>query len=342
MIEVSELTKRYGPLVAIDKVSFRVDKGEILGFLGPNGAGKSTTMRILTGALGATSGRAKIDGYDISENPKEAKRRFGYLPEIPPVYPEMTVWDYVDYVGRLHGVPGRERKAHVGRSLDQCGLAHVSDRLIAHLSKGYQQRVGLAQALVHDPAVLILDEPTVGLDPNQIVEIRKLIKSLAGRHTIILSTHILPEVQMTCQNVVIIKKGKIVAQDSIEQLTAQVQKNERLSVLVRQPTSDARERLERISGILSIESEPHESGATRFQVQAEKGIDVREELARAVVTAGWGLLELGRMRVSLEDVFHELTTEESAVNAASAEAGVAEKSGTTPSESDVSAGGVPQ
>lgn len=312
MIEVSNLTKRYGPLKAIDGVSFKVEKGEILGFLGPNGAGKSTTMRILTGALGASSGRALIDGFEISEQPKEAKKRFGYLPELPPVYPDMTVWDYVDYVARLHGVPSRQRRGTVGKSLERCGLSHVADRLIGHLSKGYQQRVGLAQALVHEPPVLILDEPTVGLDPNQIVEIRKLIKSLAGQHTIILSTHILPEVQMTCQRVAIIKKGKLVAQDSIENLMHQSQKNQRLLLTVRRPGGEAQTRLQQVSGVVSV-SRSEKEGLTTFAIQSEREADVRETLAELAVQSGWGLLELSRERMSLEDVFHELTTEEQAV-----------------------------
>lgn len=312
MIEVSNLTKRYGPLKAIDGVSFKVEKGEILGFLGPNGAGKSTTMRILTGALGASSGRALIDGFEISEQPKEAKKRFGYLPELPPVYPDMAVWDYVDYVARLHGVPGQKRRGAVGKSLERCGLSHVAERLIGHLSKGYQQRVGLAQALVHEPPVLILDEPTVGLDPNQIIEIRKLIKTLAGQHTIILSTHILPEVQMTCQRVAIIKKGKIVAQDSIDNLMQQSQKNQRLLLTVRRPGSEAETRLQGLSGVVGVSRSEHE-GLTTFAVQAAREADVRESLAELAVQSGWGLLELSRERMSLEDVFHELTTKEQAV-----------------------------
>lgn len=313
MIEVTHLTRRYGPLVAIDDVSFTVEKGEILGFLGPNGAGKSTTMRILTGALGATGGKALIDGIDIAERPKDAKRRFGYLPEIPPVYPDMRVTDYLDYAGRLHHVPGRERAQAVDRVLEQCGLGQVRSRLIGHLSKGYQQRVGLAQSLVHNPPVLILDEPTVGLDPNQIIEIRKLIKSLAGQHTIILSTHILPEVQMTCQRVAIIKKGRIIAQDSIQALSDQVQKHDRVSLLIRQPGPDAETALRQVAGVVDVVLEPAEEGPRRVQVQTEKGLDLREQLSSLVVQSGWGLLELGQVRVSLEEVFHELTTEEAGV-----------------------------
>lgn len=310
MIEVSHLTRRYGPLVAIDDVSFTVEKGEILGFLGPNGAGKSTTMRIITGALGATGGKALIDGIDVAERPKEAKRRFGYLPEIPPVYPDMRVTDYLDYAGRLHHVPGRERKASVDRVLEQCGLGQVRERLIGHLSKGYQQRVGLAQALVHNPPVLILDEPTVGLDPNQIIEIRKLIKNLAGQHTIILSTHILPEVQMTCQRVAIIKKGRIIAQDSIQALSDQVQKHDRIALLLKRGGPETVSSLRAVQGVVDVSLETLPEGVSRVQVQAEKGLDLREQLAALVVQAGWGLLELGQVRVSLEEVFHELTTEE--------------------------------
>ncbi len=315
MIEVHELTKRYGPITAIDGVSFRVERGEILGFLGPNGAGKSTTMRILTGALGATSGRAMIDGFDISEKPRQAKKRFGYLPEIPPVYTEMTTSGYVDYVARLHGVERGKRKAAVGKALEMCGLSQVQNRLIGHLSKGYQQRVGLAQALVHDPPVLILDEPTVGLDPNQITEVRRLIRDLAGRHTIILSTHILPEVQMTCQRVVIINRGRIVAQDTIENLSAQVQKNDRLALVVRRPSPDAEDRLQRLTGVQTVTREPMEGGDARFVIQGARGLDLREELGRLAFQQDWGVLELGRVAITLEEVFRELTTEEHGVSA---------------------------
>jgi ABC-2 type transport system ATP-binding protein len=314
MIEVSDLTKRYGDITAIDRVSFKVEQGEILGFLGPNGAGKSTTMRLLTGALGASSGRALIDGFEISEKPREAKKRFGYLPEIPPVYPEMTVTSYVEYAAQLHGVDRRQRRAAVARALEQCGLTNVAHRLVGHLSKGYQQRVGLAQALVHEPPVLILDEPTVGLDPNQITEVRKLIKSLGGKHTIILSTHILPEVQMTCQRVVIINKGRIVAQDTYENLSSQVQKNDRIALVVRRPAPDALDLMRRIDGVQSASLEPASAaGEARYIIQGERGIDFREELGRLAVQHGWGLLELSRVAVSLEEVFRELTTEEHGV-----------------------------
>ena len=221
MIEVTNLSKRYHKLVAVDGISFRVDRGEVLGFLGPNGAGKTTTMRILTGALPATSGLVKVAGYNVFEQGLEVKQRVGYLPEIPPLYDEMDVGAYVRFVGRLKGVRGKGLCAEVERVLDTCGLASVAGRLIANLSKGFRQRVGLAQALLGDPDVLILDEPTIGLDPNQIVEIRSLIRTLADRHTVILSTHILPEVVQVCDRVVIIHGGKIVADDSLAKLTSE-------------------------------------------------------------------------------------------------------------------------
>ncbi len=310
MIEVRELTRRYGDKTAIEGVSFHVEQGEILGFLGPNGAGKSTTMRILAGALGATRGSAFIEGINIAEDPRNARLKFGYLPEIPPVYPDMTVWGYLDYVARLHYVSRHERPGAIERVLKQCGLDDVSHRLIGNLSKGYQQRVGLAQALVHDPPVLILDEPTVGLDPNQITEVRRLIKSLAGKHTIILSTHILPEVQMTCSRVAIINRGRIVAEDTIENLSLQVQKHDRIALLIRSPGEDVLADLQAIEGVENAEQTGKEGEAFRFVVTVEPGHDVREQLAHLVVTRQWGLLDLHREKISLEDVFRELTTEE--------------------------------
>ncbi len=219
MIEVENLTKRYGDFTAVEDLSFRIEKGEIVGFLGPNGAGKTTTMRILTGFLPATSGKVKISGYDIFSDPMNVKKRGGYLPEHPPVYTEMTVEGYLLYVAKIKGVPRKKRKEALARVLDRCGLSDVRTQIIGKLSKGYRQRVGLAQAMIHDPDVLILDEPTIGLDPKQIIEIRQLIKSLAGDHTIILSTHILPEVTMICQRVLIMDRGRIVADDTLEKLT---------------------------------------------------------------------------------------------------------------------------
>jgi ABC-2 type transport system ATP-binding protein len=221
MIEVEGLTKRYGDFTAIEDITFRVEKGEIVAFLGPNGAGKTTTMRLLTGFLPATEGSVVVAGFDIFDKPMEVKKRIGYLPEQPPVYNDMRVTEYLKFVAKIKGVPRSERKAAMERVIQRCSLADVSDRIIGKLSKGYKQRVGLAQAMIHDPEVLILDEPTIGLDPKQILEIRDLIKSLAGDHTIILSTHILPEVTMICQRVLIISQGRIVADDTLESLTAQ-------------------------------------------------------------------------------------------------------------------------
>jgi ABC-2 type transport system ATP-binding protein len=221
MIEVEGLTKRYGDFTAIEDITFRVEKGEIVAFLGPNGAGKTTTLRLLTGFLPATEGSVVVAGFDIFDKPMEVKKRIGYLPEQPPVYNDMRVTEYLKFVAKIKGVPRSERKAAMERVIQRCSLADVSDRIIGKLSKGYKQRVGLAQAMIHDPEVLILDEPTIGLDPKQILEIRDLIKSLAGDHTIILSTHILPEVTMICQRVLIISQGRIVADDTLESLTAQ-------------------------------------------------------------------------------------------------------------------------
>lgn len=220
MIEVSNLVKRYGDIVAVDDISFKVEKGEIVGFLGPNGAGKTTTMRILAGFIPATSGNAFIGGFDIAEKPIEVKKRLGYLPEHPPLYPDMTVYSFLKFISKIKDIPSSERSERIDWVIDRCGLKEVSKRVIANLSKGFKQRVGLAQAIVHKPEVLILDEPTIGLDPKQIKEIRELIKELAGDHTVILSTHILPEVTMTCQKAIIIHKGKMVGQGSIESLTA--------------------------------------------------------------------------------------------------------------------------
>src|SRR5574338_1704075 len=239
MIEVENLTKRYGPTLAVSDVSFQVQKGEILGFLGPNGAGKTTTMRIITGFLSPTEGRVRVAGIDVVDSPLDAKRHIGYLPENPPVYTDMTVNEYLAFVGRIKGVPRAELKKRVGEVSEKCAIADVQDRQIGKLSKGYRQRVGLAQALIHNPDILILDEPTAGLDPKQIIETRELIKGLAGQHTVILSTHILPEVAQTCQRVVIINKGRVVAVDTPENLTARLKGAATLYVQVDAPGADA-------------------------------------------------------------------------------------------------------
>ena len=310
MIEVQQLTKRYGPFTAVDDVSFKVERGEILGFLGPNGAGKTTTMRVLTGYMPPTEGRAIVAGYDVLEQPIEAKRRTGYLPETPPLYPEMTVRDYLMFVSRIRGVPRAERKARVNSVMERTRIADMGRRHCGKLSKGYRQRVGLAQAIIHNPEVLILDEPTAGLDPKQIIETRKLIKELAGDHTIILSTHILPEVSQTCQRVVIINKGKVVAIDTPDNLTSRLRGSETLYVQIDGMGSDAKSALESVPGVTHVAPADTAGNLVGYEVNSETGRDVRRELASTVVTRGWGLLELRPMRMSLEDIFLHLTTED--------------------------------
>jgi len=310
VIEVQHLTKRYGPTTAVDDVSFRVERGEILGFLGPNGAGKTTTMRVLTGYMPPSEGRAIVAGYDVSDQPLEAKRRTGYLPETPPLYPEMTVRDYLTFVARIKGVPRGERKARIESVMDRTGVADMANRHCAKLSKGYKQRVGLAQALMHNPEVLILDEPTAGLDPKHIIETRELIKQLGGDHTVILSTHILPEVSQTCQRVVIINKGRVVAVDTPDNLTSRLRGSETMYVQVDAPGADIQTVLGAIPGVTQVAPGDSRGGLPGFEVNSESGRDVRRDLAAAIVTRGWGLLEMRPLRMSLEEVFLRLTTDE--------------------------------
>jgi ABC-2 type transport system ATP-binding protein len=310
VIEVQHLTKRYGRVTAVDDVSFRVERGEILGFLGPNGAGKTTTMRVLTGYMPATSGRAIVAGFDVFEQPLEAKRRTGYLPETPPLYPEMTVREYLGFVARIKGLPAGEQKARVDVSMEKARVTDMASRHCGKLSKGYRQRVGLAQALLHNPDVLILDEPTAGLDPKQIIETRELIKHLAGDHTIILSTHILPEVAQTCQRVVIINRGRVVAVDTPENLTRRLGGSQTMYVQVDDRDAIARAALDRVAGITRVAEVDRHDGIVGYEVDSEPGRDLRVDIARTVVTAGCGLLELRPVRMSLEDIFLQLTTEE--------------------------------
>jgi ABC-2 type transport system ATP-binding protein len=310
VIEVQHLTKRYGPVTAVDDVSFKVERGEILGFLGPNGAGKTTTMRILTGYMPATDGKALVAGFDVFDQPIEAKRRTGYLPETPPLYPDMSVFEYLDFVSKIKGVPSAERRARIQYVMERTRIADMANRLCGRLSKGYKQRVGLAQALIHNPDVLILDEPTAGLDPKQIIETRELIKELAGDHTIILSTHILPEVAQTCQRVVIINKGKVVAIDTPDNLTARLRGSETMYLQLDASGADAAASLGRVPGVTRVVEADRRDGMVGYEVDSESGRDVRRDLARAVVSSGWGLLEMRPMRMSLEDVFLSLTTEE--------------------------------
>jgi len=310
MIEVENLTKRYGPTLAVSDVTFQVQKGEILGFLGPNGAGKTTTMRVITGYLPPTAGRVRVAGYDVVEEPLEAKRRTGYLPETPPVYPDMTVTEYLDFVGRIKGISRHELKSRREEIEAKCAITEVRQRQIGKLSKGYRQRVGLAQALIHNPEVLVLDEPTAGLDPKQIIETRQLIKGLAGQHTVILSTHILPEASKTCQRVVVINAGKIVAVGTPDELTRHLQGFETILVVVEGAAGEVTDKLQRVAGVSQVEVRDTFDGRVTFEVHAEKGRDVRADLARTVVQSGWKLYELKTSGMSLEDIFLKLTTKD--------------------------------
>jgi ABC-2 type transport system ATP-binding protein len=310
VIEVQHLTKRYGRVTAVDDVSFRVERGEILGFLGPNGAGKTTTMRVITGYMPPTEGKAIVAGFDVFDQAIEAKRRTGYLPETPPLYPDMTVREYLTFVAKIKGVQPGERASRVKAVMDRIRVSDMAERHCGKLSKGYRQRVGLAQAILHNPDVLVLDEPTAGLDPKQIIETRGHIKELAGNHTIVLSTHILPEVAQTCQRVVIINKGRVVAIDTPDNLTRRLRGAEVMYVQVDPGKADAKPVLEAIPGVTRVAAVDHHDGASGFEVESVRGRDVRRELAHTVVNSGWGLLELRPSRMSLEEIFLQVTTEE--------------------------------
>jgi ABC-2 type transport system ATP-binding protein len=313
MIKVENLSKRYAYNLAVDNISFEVQKGQIVGFLGPNGAGKTTTMRILTCFLPPTSGSASVAGHDVLTQPMEVKRRIGYLPETPPLYPDMEVFEYLEFAGRLKGVSRADLKRRVSEVMDRCAVADVRTKLIAKLSKGYRQRVGLAQAILHNPDVLILDEPTSGLDPKQIHETRELIRGLAGDHTIILSTHILPEVEQICEQVIIISKGKLVATDSVLKLTNRLRGSESILVEVDArdgtplETSTVHQRLEQVPGVSRVITREAKGGRNIFEVESLQGRSIRADLARAVVESGWNLNELRPVAMSLEEVFLQLT-----------------------------------
>src|ERR1700674_953969 len=315
MITVKELTKRYAHTTAVDRISFQVQRGQIVGFLGPTGGGKTTAMRMLTCFLTPTSGTATVAGFDILEQPLEVKKRIGYLPELPPVYPEMRIAEYLSFVGQLKGLSGSDLRARVDYACERCAIADVRNNIIGKLSKGYRQRVGLAQAIIHNPDVLILDEPTAGLDPKQINETRDLIKSLAGDHTIILSTHILPEVSQTCEQVIIINKGKVVATDSVSNLQGRARSGE--SVLLEiggrngslDPAAGER-KLEQFSGVTRLAFKEDGQRRAVFEVEGKKDLSLRGDLARAVVESGWDLNELRAASMSLEEIFLQLTGEE--------------------------------
>ncbi len=317
MITVKGLTKRYARTVAVDHISFEVQKGQIVGFLGPNGAGKTTTMRILTCFLPPTDGSANVAGFDVLEQPIEVKKRIGYLPETPPLYPEMEVQEYLTFVGKLKGMSGPTLAHRVSEVCERCAVADVRAKLLGKLSKGYRQRVGLAQAIIHNPPVLILDEPTSGLDPRQINDTRELIRGLAGDHTIILSTHILPEVEQTCQQVIIINKGKLVATDSVENLQNRARGAESvlLEIEGRNSPLDSetiRHRLETVSGVSRVLFKETRNNRSIFEVESLKDRSIRGDLARAVVESGWNLNELRSAAMSLEEIFLQLTGAEQA------------------------------
>lgn len=314
MIEIQNLIKKFGQITAVDNLNFTVNKGEILGFLGPNGAGKSTTMNIITGYLPSTEGTVKVDGFDIMENPTEVKKRIGYLPERPPIYMDMTIKEYLDFVSDLKLVERRQKKAQMNNVMELVNITDVRDRLIKNLSKGYKQRVGLAQALIGSPDVLVLDEPTAGLDPKQIIEVRKLIKTLGKKHTIILSSHILPEVSAVCERVVIINKGKIVAVDTPDNLSKGLGTASRLSVTIDGPKSSIESYIKDIAGVKYIKANiKKDKDVINYIVESDKNIDIIRPLFFAMAKAGYPILELKSMDMTLEDIFLSVTTEEKRV-----------------------------
>jgi len=326
MIEVAGLTKRYGRQTAVDAITFNVQKGEILGFLGPNGAGKTTTMRILTCFLPPTEGTARVAGYDVFESPMEVKRRVGYLPETPPLYPDMEVLSFLEFVARIKGVNPRERKGKIADAVEKCRIGDVRTKLIGKLSKGYRQRVGLAQAILHNPDVLILDEPTSGLDPKQINETRELIRGLGGDHTIVFSTHILHEVSMTCGRVVIINNGRVVAEDSPDNLKHRLQSGGSIRIEVRAAAGAVFDLIRTVPGVVHVNSRHASGDVAAYEVDVEAGKDLRADLARAVIQKGYDLVGLTQASMSLEEIFLQLTksdgedaASESAANTATTE-----------------------
>lgn len=310
MITVEGLTKTYGEVRALENVSFQVEEGDVLGFLGPNGAGKTTTMRIITGFMPPTRGRAIVGGYDVQKDSLAVRRQTGYLPENSPLYWDMDVWGYLHFVAEIKGIPRGDRARKVREVMDEVGVTEVQDRTVGKLSKGYKQRVGLAQALLNDPPILILDEPTLGLDPKQIIEIRQLIKSMTGKRTIVLSTHILPEVSMVCQRVIIINKGELVAVDTPENLTDRLQKSRQMEIVVRGPQAEVEEKLRNMTGVTGVQVTQRQDNLLTVVVDCEKGADLRPGVARTLVGSGWDLYEIRAIEMTLEDIFIQLVTEE--------------------------------
>jgi len=309
MIEVENLSKSYGPREAIKNLSFQIEKGEVVGFLGPNGAGKSTTMNILSCIMPASSGTAKICGFDIFEQSLEIRKLIGYLPETPPLYSDMVVTDFLAFAARLRNISSRETPLAVERVIEQCSLKEVKNRIIGRLSKGYQQRVGIAQALVHNPDILILDEPTIGLDPIQIIEIRKLIQDLASSHTIILSSHILPEITQICKRVIIISDGEIAAVDSLEALTTRLRKGERLLLKLRHSNNETAEKLRTLNRVRTV----IEDQTGQFTIDCDPQANIQDNIAQISIDNNWGIIELKPASVTLEEIFLKLTVEENEV-----------------------------
>ena len=307
MIEVQDLTKYYGTKIALDKISFTVRKGEVLGFLGPNGAGKSTAMKIITCFLSPTEGTVKVDGLDVFEDSLEVRKRIGYLPEIPPLYLDMTVKSYLEFAARIKGVSAKELRSSVDTVIEKCGIEQYYKTQCNALSKGYRQRVGIAQAMVHNPAVLILDEPTIGLDPIQIIEIRNLIKSFGGEHTVVLSTHILPEVDMTCERVIIINNGTVVAEDTTKNLRSRIPRMEQIYVEVRGKSPDILTTLGKIEGIKDIREESLPDNTSAFTIDADNNANVRPQIAQTIIQNGLELLQLKDLTLTLEDIFINVT-----------------------------------
>jgi len=310
MVEAKNLTKYYGDFLAIEEVNFQVQKGEIVGFLGPNGAGKTTTMRIITGFIPPSSGSALVAGYDMVDKSLEARARIGYLPETVPLYVDMTVTDYLAFMGTIRRMTPQDIKSRSSYVIDVCRLGDYRNSQIRKLSKGFRQRVGIAQAVMHDPDVLVMDEPTIGIDPIQVVETRQLIKDLAGSHTVILSTHILPEVSMLCDRVLIIHEGQIVAEDTPKELGQRLQGVDRLEVEIQGPEAAVVETLEKIRGIIQVSPIRQDGDVTVYQIQARQGLDLRPTVSRSIISNGWSLLNLQLVNMSLEEIFLKLTTTE--------------------------------
>jgi ABC-2 type transport system ATP-binding protein len=315
LIEVEKLTRYFGNITAIEEVTFKVEKGEVLGFLGPNAAGKTTTMRILTGFLPASKGTARVANFNVFQNPLEVKKRIGYLPENPPLYAEMTVYSFLDFIAKIKGIDHRDRKQKIKAAIEKAGLDDRVNTIVKQLSKGYKQRLGIAQAIIHEPEVLILDEPTIGLDPKQIIEVRELIKNLAGKHTVILSTHILPEVSMTCQRVVIIDRGRVVAEDKPENLMKKLKGSEQITVVAGGPESPVHDSLSHVAGVNQVTiTQRGADDKITYLVETTLHADVTKDLAKVIVTRGWDLYELKKAEMSLEEIFLRLTTHEEEVD----------------------------